>query len=87
MIYDLGGGMTCAQCQEIFEFIPVDSAYQLGLVPAGAQLVPAYEAPAEALTKSPFWAGEGWPKYCFYCRTWENWLFPVFPKGASFFRS
>jgi hypothetical protein len=85
MIFDFGGGMTCVQCREMFEFVPLDTAVQLRGIEPGAQLIPAGDMSHEQWPHEPYWADQSWPMTCFYCNP-AGWVVMAFPSGASFFR-
>jgi hypothetical protein len=87
VIYDFGGGMTCIQCREVTDFVPVSFAVQIGAWPADAEMTPASDIPVTDRVKNVYWAQEDtWPTVCVFCDPW-GWVIREFPPGASFFRS
>ena len=85
MFFDFGGGWTCADCGELFEWVPLDSAREMGQVPAGFDLSPAVDVPPAKRKAGLFWNGRGIPKRCADCQP-DGWVAPVPPPGSSFFR-
>jgi hypothetical protein len=86
MIFDFGGGWTCADCGKLFEWMPLDTAEQFGKVPADAELSPAIDVPPSKQKKAGlYWTGSGIPKRCSRCQP-SGWVVPVVPPGRSFFR-
>lgn len=86
MMFDMGGGSHCHKCGTFFDFIPLDSAVDMGLVPASADLSPFVDLlPSDKKAGDPLWDSEGWPRHCSDCDP-DGWMFPVFAAGSSFFR-